>query len=317
MTTVDESPTQEVRSPNQGFLGPRTTIRLGAWNVRTMFETSKTAQVINEMQNYNLDLLCVSECRWTGSGRKVTRDGSIILFSGKDNVHSNGVALIANRHAARSLMEWEPISDRLIRARFASNYCNLTILQCYAPTNQAEEDIKDDFYEQLQREVSKIPQHDMLLITGDLNAKVGNDNSGREDTMGRHGCGTINDNGERLVEFCLSNRCIIGGTIFPHRDIHKLSWRSPDGNTVNQIDHVIVNKKWQRSLLDVKVHRGADVGSDHHLLIAKIRLKLRATPTVKQRRRVFNINKLRAPEVKQKFTIELRNRFSALETKNG
>ena len=218
MTTVDESPTQEVRSPNQGFLGPRTTIRLGAWNVRTMFEISKTAQVINEMQNYNLDLLCVSECRWTGSGRKVTRDGSIILFSGKDNVHSNGVAHIANRHAARSLMEWEPISDRLIRARFASNYSNLTILQCYA-----EEDIKDDFYEQLQRKVSKIPQLDMLLITGDFNAKVGNDKNGRGDTMGRHGCGTINDNGERLVEFCLSNRCIIGGTIFPHRDIHKLS----------------------------------------------------------------------------------------------
>ena len=157
----------------------------------------------------------------------------------------------------------------------------------------------------------------MLLITGDLNAKVGNDNSGTEDAIGRHGCGTINDNGERLVEFCLSNRCIIGGNIFPHRDIHKLSWRSPDRNTVNQIDHVIVNKKWQRSPLDVKVHRGADIGSDHHLLIAKIRLKLRATPTIKQRHRGFDVNRLRAPEVKQEFTIELRNRFSTLETEDG
>ena len=83
-------------------------------------------------------------------------------------------------------MEWEPISDRLIRARFSSNYCNLTILQCYAPTSEAEEDVKDDFYEQLQR-VSKIPQHDLLLITGGLNAKFGNDNTGREDAMGRHG----------------------------------------------------------------------------------------------------------------------------------
>ena len=70
-------------------------------------------------------------------------------------------------------MEWEPISDRLIRARFASNYCNVTILQCYATTNEAEEDVKDDFYEQLHHEVSKIPQHDMLLIAGDLNAKGG------------------------------------------------------------------------------------------------------------------------------------------------
>ena len=127
MTTAVESPSQEVRITNQSFLRPRTTIRPGAWNVRTMFETSKTTQVIREMQNYNLDLLCVSECRWTGSGHKVTRDGSIILFSGKDNTHSNGVALIANRQAARFLMEWEPISDKLIRARFACSYCILTI----------------------------------------------------------------------------------------------------------------------------------------------------------------------------------------------
>jgi len=84
----------------------------------------------------------------------------------------------------------------------------------------------------------------MLLITGDLNAKVGIDNIGGEDAMGQHSCRTINDNLERLVEYCLNNSCMIGGTIFHHRDIHKLSWRSPDGHTFNQIDHVIVNKKW-------------------------------------------------------------------------
>lgn len=150
-----------------------------------------------------------------------------------------------------------------------------------------------------------------------MNARAGNDNIGRENAMGRHGCGTINENRERLVDFCINNRCIIGGTIFPHRDIHKLSWRSPDGHTVNQIDHVIVNKKWQRSLLDVKVHRGADVGSDHHLVIAKIRLKLRATPKIKQQCKVFDINKLLAPKFQKQFTIELRYRFNALEDEDG
>ena len=194
----------------------------------------------------------------------------VLVHAGKDNnVHSNGVALIANRQAVKSLMEWEPISNRLIRARFASSYCNLTILQCYA-SNKAEKDDNDNFYEQLQHEVSKTPQHDMLLLTRDLNAKVGNDNSGREDAMGQHGCKTRGEKG------------IIGRNVFPLRDIHKQRWRSPDGNIVNKIDHVINNKKWQRSLLDVKIHPGADVGSDHHLLIAKIRPKLRATPTIKR-----------------------------------
>lgn len=69
--------------------------------------------------------------------------------------------------------------------------------------------------------------------------------------------------------------------------------------------------------MGVKVHRGADVGSDHHLVIAKIWLKLRATPNIKQRRKVFDINKLLAPKDQKDFTIELRNCFTALENEDG
>ena len=132
--------------------------------------------------------------------------------------------------------------------------------------------------------------------------------------MGKHGCGSINDNGERLVDFCLNNNCIIGGTIFPHKNIHKLTWRSPDGRTINQIDHLIINKKWRRSLLDVKVFRGADVNSDHYMLFAKIKLKLMAANTNKQRRKVFDINRLKLHEVRKTFSLELKNRFAILAT---
>ena len=65
----------------------------------------------------------------------------------------------------------------MIRARFNSKYCKLTILQCYAPTNEVEDEAKDEWYEQLQQVISKVPAHDMLLIIGDLNAKVGADNT--------------------------------------------------------------------------------------------------------------------------------------------
>ena len=171
-----------------------------------------------------------------------------------------------NRRREKTLIEWEPVSDRIIRARFHSKYCKLSILQCYVPTNE----VKDDWYEQLQYEVSRVPQHDLLLIMGNINAKVGLDNSNCEAAMGKHGCGLINDNGERQVDFCLNNNCIIGGTTFPHKNIHKLTWKSPDGRTINQIDHVIINKKRRRSLLDVKEYRGADVSSDHYMLFAKL-----------------------------------------------
>ena len=81
------------------------------------------------------------------------------------------------------------------------------------------------------------------MFIGHVNAMVGADNTtcDRNRAMGKHGCGVINDNGERLVDFCLNNDSAIGGTIFPNKKIHNLTWRSPVGTTVNQIDHSIVN----------------------------------------------------------------------------
>ena len=124
--------------------------------------------------------------------------------------------------AKKSLIEWEAINERQITARFNGRYAKTSIIVCYAPTNDVEEEQKDTFYQQLQKAIDKIPTHDVLLIIGDLNAKVGSLNEGREKTMGKHGCGTINDNGERLhVDICEMNNCVIGGTIFTHKEIHK------------------------------------------------------------------------------------------------
>ena len=196
--------------------------------------------------------------------------GHTILYSGHNDIHQSGVAIMISKEKIKTLLKWESVNDRMIRARFYSKYCKLSIIQCYAPTNDADKETKDNFYEQLQIVVSKVPRHDMLLIMGDLNAKVGADNTECEKSMRKHGCGTRNDNGERLIDFCLNNNQVIGGSLFPHKDIHKLTWKSPDGRTTNQIDHKIINNKWRRSLFDVKVNRGADVNSDHYLLKAAI-----------------------------------------------
>uniref|UniRef100_A0A3B1KAX6 Endonuclease/exonuclease/phosphatase domain-containing protein n=1 Tax=Astyanax mexicanus TaxID=7994 RepID=A0A3B1KAX6_ASTMX len=312
MTVLDESLQQEVRSAMASLLGPKTTIRLGAWNVRTMFDTSKTAQVTSEMRRYRLDILGISECRWTGSGRQVRSDGTVILHSGHPDQHTRGVALIVSKEKVNTLLDWEPLGDRLIRARFNSMHCKLTIIQCYASTNEANEEEKDQWYEKLQQTVFKVPQHDMLVIMGDINAKVGADNTDCERAMGKHGCGVMNDNGERLVDFCMTNNYVIGGTIFPHKTIHKLTWKSPDGSTINQIDHILMNGKWRRSLQDVRVYRRADVNSDHYLLTAIIKLKLRKAQKRSQHRKHLDVAKLRCPKTNKEFCLELKNSFSVL-----
>ena len=73
---------------------------------------------------------------------------------------------------------------------------------------------------------------------GDMNAKVGMDNTGREEVMGKHRArAEMNENGERWVDFCQANELVIGGTLFPHKECHKRTWRSPHGVIVNQIDN--------------------------------------------------------------------------------
>ena len=109
-------------------------------------------------------------------------------------------------------------------------------------------------------------RHDVLMVIGDLNARVGEDNTGRERTMGTQGFECANNNGEILPDLCVESR------LFTHKDIHKTTWRSPDQRTVSQIDHVIINKKWMVSIQNVKTNRGADIGSDHVLVVATVSL---------------------------------------------
>ena len=110
---------------------------------------------------------------------------------------------------------------------------------------------------------------------GDWNAMVGDQQDGEEGVVGRHGLhGVRSENGESFVKLCASNNKVIATTLFPHKDIHKQTWVSPDTRTKNQIDHVAICGKFGRSVLDTRAFRGADVNSDHHLVIAKIKLRL-------------------------------------------
>ena len=219
------------------------------------------------MNRYNLHILGVSESRWIGTGE-------IVLYSGRDdNMYFEGVAIILKKGLEKSLIEWKPVNSRSIKVRLRGRLNNMSVIQCYAPTNDGDEEDNNLFYEQLQAEIEEIPGHGVIIVMGDMNAKVGDDKLGVERTMGRHGWGTINNNCELLVDFCADNSMVIRGTLFPHPTTHKLTWFSPNGRDKNQIDHIAINGTLGRSLLDVRVRRGADVGRDHHLVTARIRMK--------------------------------------------
>ncbi|CAH8665722.1 unnamed protein product, partial [Schistosoma curassoni] len=319
MTLHGESRVPSEATRPMPLLTTRAKIFIGTWNVRTMWETGKTSQISMEMRRYNLAVLGISETHWTQAGQKRLATGEMLLYSGheEDNApHTQGVALMLSKVARNALVGWESHGSRIIKASFKTKKEGIlmNIIQCYAPTNDSNDEIKDQFYERLQSVIEKCPKKDLTILMGDLNAKVGIDNTGYEDIMGRHGLGGRNENGERFANLCAFNKLVIGGTIFPHKRIHKATWISPDHTTENQIDHICINKKFRRTMEDVRTRRGADVASDHHLVVANLKLKLKKNWTSGQTAiQRFNTAFLRHTVKLNEFKIALNNRFQALQ----
>ena len=235
------------------------------------------------------------------------------VYSGHETQHIRGVGIVLGREASRALIGWKPVNDRIITARFQSRHTKTTIVQVYAPTEEADDETKDAFYDQLQATFDCIPSHDLKMVIGDLNAQINQDRQGVEHLIGPFGsAGRTSGNGERLKLFCNINNLAIGNTFFQHKNIHKKTWRSPDGNTKNEIDYICIDQRWRSSLKDVRVCRGADVGSDHHLLRAKVLLRLKKLSR-QTRIKPFAVEKLEDPTVSQQFKITLQNRFQQLQ----
>ena len=96
------NPNADIRNVNSSLLNPKSNCNIGTWNVQTMYSTSKTAQIVMEMGNYQLDILGISECRWTGSGKMNTKNDKgenyTIIHSGQKDTHHRGVALIMSKY---------------------------------------------------------------------------------------------------------------------------------------------------------------------------------------------------------------------------
>jgi hypothetical protein len=115
-------------------------------------------------------------------------------------------------------LEWNPVSERIITARVKTKYRKMTIVQCYAPTEDGKADEKASFYSLLDKTLVILHRSDIVLMTGDFNAKVGCNNEDVEHVMGKHGTGDCNENGELLIQTCGNHGLMIGGTCFLTKD---------------------------------------------------------------------------------------------------
>ena len=150
---------------------------------------------------------------------------------------------------------------------------NITVIQVYAPTSNAEETEVEWFYEELQGLLELTPKKDVLFITGDWNAKLGSQET--PGVTGKFGLGIQNEAGQRLIEFCQENALVITNTLFRQHNGRLYTWTSPDGQHRNQIDYILCSQRWRSSIQSTKTRSGAECGSDHEQLIAQCRLNVK------------------------------------------
>jgi hypothetical protein len=287
-------------STKRAILTPNTVMTVGCWNTRTLYSAGATQLLIQELNRFRWDIVGLSETHWTGTDDKM--HGSIrILSCGREDLHSSGVAIALNAAAQTALIEYNPVCDRIIAARFKTSIGTLVICQIYAPTADSSEEDIDAFYTSLQTVLNSTKKSEIVVLMGDFNAKVGKSEGEVGGPVGRFGYGKRNTRGERLVNFCAANGLYVTNTLFRQwKENRCWTWESPDGVTRNQIDFVIVNRKCRGSVLNSRAYPSADIGSDHQLLLANLRLKLKRSMKPVRSGKV-DISRLRIKEVKEEY----------------
>ena len=128
--------------------------------------------VKEEMARVNIVILGISELKWTGMG-EFNSDDRYIYYCGQESLRRNGVALIVNKRVRNAVLGCNLKNDRVILVHFQGKPLNITVIQVYTPTTDAEEAEVEQFYEDLQDLLELTPKKDVLFIRGDWNAKAG------------------------------------------------------------------------------------------------------------------------------------------------
>lgn len=286
-------------------------LTIGTWNVRTLWEAGKLDLLRHELKRFRYDIIGVSEIRWIGKGETATGD---FIWSGEENIHANGVGFLLSGKAKNALIGYNPVSSRVITARFNATPFKITIIHVYAPTSASSDEEIEAFYNSIENTLAKVPKKDLILMSGDWNAKVGNDNTGWNSVMDRYDFGDRNDRGERLLEFATVHRLFICTTRFQHKADRKWTWESPDGvHKKNMIDLILVQQRWRSSVINCRTFQSADIGSDHSLVLCNIKLHLKKIYHQRNQNCRLNINQLNNTTTKGRYIDLLKEKIKKFQ----
>ena len=283
-------------------------LKISTWNVNTLYQAGKLANVEREMRRLRVDVMGLCEVRWVGAGMVDLSDGGCIIYScGEEHKYRVGVML--SNQVTKCLAGFYAISERVLLVRIKGKPFDVCIIQVYAPTCDHSEEAVVEFYCDIMKAKQQCKPHDVTLVMGDLNAKLG---QGREgDMVGPYGLGERNERGDTWAEWCEENEQVVLNTWFRQPPRRLWTWMSPGDRYRNQIDYITINRRFRRAVTKARTYPGADCNTDHTLLSVDVRVTLKK-PKKKQSKPKINIKILEDKEIQNIYSVSVRNKYKAL-----
>ena len=197
------------------------------------------------MARVNMNILGISELKWTGMG-ECNSDDHYIYYCGQESLRRNRVAVIVNKRVQDAVLGCSLKNDRMISVCLQGKPSNIRVIQVYALTSNAEEAEVEQFCEDLQDLLELTAKRDVFFIIGDWNAKVKSQET--PGVTGKFGLGMRNEAGQRLIEFCQEKALVIANTLFQQRKRRLYTWMSPDGQYQNHIGYILYSQRWRNSI---------------------------------------------------------------------
>lgn len=297
-------------------------MRLATWNIQGL--RTKQSEVFHELNKMNIDICVLTETKKKGKGNENIGE-YIHFYSGvrKDARAKRGVSIAVHKDMKRSIKSWEEIDEQIMTIEIVKDSRHIVIIGVYAPSEDALPLIKDQFYDKLIQVVSNIKKDKEIVILGDLNARTGTENNST--IVGKYGEPVINNNGMRLRDMCEATSMKIMNGFFPHKDIHKFTWEQATKNLRSIIDYIIQKQHSRLNITDVRVYRGLECGSDHHVVMAKIVVEYRRIRNKEkqqdQQSKIneckYNLESLKQESTQFLYKLRLANKLQNMETKNA
>uniref|UniRef100_A0A8D8YQU9 Craniofacial development protein 2 n=1 Tax=Cacopsylla melanoneura TaxID=428564 RepID=A0A8D8YQU9_9HEMI len=285
-----------------------TDLRIGTWNVQTLAQCGKLENLKIEMKRMKMNLVGIGEMRWKEKGDIWTGDYRLI-HTGSTN-GQEGVGLLLDKKLGKLVDSYLQFNTRIIMVRLKTKPTPTVVIQVYMPTSAADDETIETMYENIEETMKYVKGDENLIIMGDWNAVVGEE---QNDVVGRFGLGRRNVRGERLIEFCQKHKLILTNTFFKHHKRRRYTWKMPGDIARYQIDFIMVKQRFRNQVKDSRSYPAADVGSDHNLVMMKCNLKFKKLEKKKSNLKKWNVTSLKNQQIQERYK---RETDQELEDKN-